>query len=443
MSMNTKSLFLTLAILIMGIIGTAQPAIQFEKIAHEFGQIANLSYPPTSFGFENTGNQPLAILLVNKSPAIKVSYPRNFIQPGEKGKIMILPDLNSKGQFREEISVMTNASNTPFNLVITGEVISIQACFPNPNNWNIRKVFVIDTDTKDPVGNASIKFSHNMSNVFEGATDKEGKWVGEMPIGQYHFDLAATGYHPASSDKYVPRSLPVIFLEMDKIAPDAPVENITVTEPNIEISEEVIEPIVPINNPDLLPSNLYAANNVVLLLDVSYSMNANNKLELLKTSVSNLVDVLRGIDNVSVITYAGTPSLLIKSLPGNQKQIIKTKVMGLKASGITNGVKGLESAYDLANANFKTGGNNQIILATDGKFTGGTQQPEAFKSMINESAQKGVILSIIGFGVDADAKLFMSEMSALGKGSYIHVSTKDDISETLINEIKSKSYRGK
>lgn len=419
----------------------SQPNISFSKKTHDFGRVANLSYPPTNFSFTNTGNEALAILMANKSKSVKVSYTKGFIQPGESGQLLVLPDLNTLGMFEETISLVTNASGDPAQITIRGEVVSIQACFPNADDWNIRKIVVTDIDTKTPIENVSINLTHNMSKQFSAKTGKDGTWTGEMPIGQYNFQLDANNYHSVNLDKYIARSVPVLFFEMDMIAPQAPRDEIEIIEPEPTLSEEVIEPASPIESSSLLPVGLYAANNIVLLLDVSYSMRANKKLELLKQSINNLAEVLREIDNVSLITYAGTPKTILESTNGSNTALIQANVNALSASGITNGVKGLESAYSIASSNLIATGNNQIILATDGMFTGGTQQPEAFKEMISDYAAQGIILSIIGFGVDEDAKNFMMDMSLQGQGSYIHVSTEDDISETLIEEIKDKSIR--
>jgi hypothetical protein len=416
----------------------AQPVINFQKNTYSFGQVANLDYPPIAFKFTNTGNEPLAILMINKKPAVKVSYPSYFIAPGEENKILVYPDLNSLGDFEEKLSVVTNASAQPVILSISGTVLSLQECFPNPDNWNIRKVIVQDKDTQEPIPTASIKMIHNMNKNIEGTTDQNGEWIGTMPIGQYNFDISAPTYFKQKEDKFVNRSLPILVFELVKIPPLLQQEEIIITEndptfedPEIKIVETGHE----------LPANIYAANNLVLLLDVSYSMKSGNKIGLLQESIINLVKILRQIDNVTLITYASTPNLIFESVSGNQKQQIIKEIGLLKASGITNGVKGLEKAFSIASKQFIQGGNNQIILATDGKFTGGSQQPQEFKDMISGYSTKGIILSIIGFGVDAEAKQFMNNMSLLGQGSYIHVSSKDDISETLINEIKTRSLK--
>ena len=79
----------------------------------------------------------LAILKVNREPNIMVKFPRKYIKPGESAQVFILPDLNTLGTFNKKITLITNASNSEYQLTLTGEVIAIQECFPNPDNWNI------------------------------------------------------------------------------------------------------------------------------------------------------------------------------------------------------------------------------------------------------------------------------------------------------------------
>ncbi len=414
----------------------AQPKITFQKSEHDFGRVANLSYPPIAFQFTNTGSEDLAILKVNREPNIMVKFPRKYIKPGESAQVFILPDLNTLGTFNKKITLITNASNSEYQLTLTGEVIAIQECFPNPDNWNIREIHVTDAVTKLPLNDVQANLIHNDRYQINGSTDKKGIWTGEMKIGQYNFNLAKAGYQPLQKTQYIGRSVPIIFFEMHPID-QPPIEPDPIELENIQKSIE--EPINIPQNPNQLSRTEYGANNLVLLIDVSLSMRTGKKLDLLKQSINNLIDVLRDIDNVSLISYAESPKILIQGIPGNQKTTLTNQINGLEAKGITRGVKGLHKAYELAQQKKVLQGNNQIILATDGQFTGGSINPDEIRQFIREQAMDGVTLSIIGFGVDQEAKSFMAGMARAGKGKYIHVNTKDDISKTLIDEIKENS----
>lgn len=418
----------------------AQPLMIFQKTSHDFGRVANLDYPPAVFEFENSGNEPLAILMVRKSPDVKVSYDSKFIGPGEQGKIFVLPDLNRLGPFEEKIIVVSNTPVGNSEIIIKGTVITIQECFPNQNNMDIREVNVLNKITKEPVAKAHVEFLFNMQQQISGITNSGGKMTKELKIGQYHTKITAAGYHTHEEDFYLRRSIPALFFEIDPLAEPVPATEITL---NIEFPKS--EPDLP-DNPDIeplaLPVDQYAANNLVLLVDVSLSMKAENKLELMKGSVSNLVSVLRKIDNVAVISYAEEPVVLLRSVDGSEKDKIREVINRLTPAGITNGVKGLNSAYSLAQKKYIQNGNNQVILATDGKFTGGNIPADEFRQMISGYANQGITISIIGFGLDEKAIAFMKEIAAYGRGKYIHVRGREDISNLLIDEIKANSFIG-
>ncbi len=419
----------------------AQPSISFAGQTFDFGPVANLGYPPAAFEFTNTGTAPLAILIVTKGDGINISYENKFIQPGEKGRILVLPDLNTLGPFREEISILTNASEKPEVITITGTVLSVQQCFPDQTNMDLRTVNVINSRTKEPVPGATLSFVHNMQNRIGGVTNHQGKLNRELPVGQYHLDIRAGGYHPYSSDFFLRRSVPALFYEIDPLESALPEPEITeVTPPEITAHDTITRKG---EEETELPVDKFSANNLVFLVDVSLSMKAEDKLELLKSSVKNLVRVLRLIDNVAVISYAEEPRVLLRSVTGDEKDKINAVIDELTPGGITNGVKGLNSAYQLAERKFEPAGNNQIILATDGKFTGEAMSPYKFRQMITGYAEKGITISIIGFGVDEKAVEFMKEIASYGKGTYIHVTGEDNISDLLINEIKANSLIGR
>jgi Ca-activated chloride channel family protein len=172
-------------------------------------------------------------------------------------------------------------------------------------------------------------------------------------------------------------------------------------------------------------------------------MRNNGKFTLLQQSVNNLVMALRGIDNVSVITYAGTAKVILSGIPGSEKEKIMGVVQELKAEGITQGVKGLNTAYELATNKFITGGNNQIILATDGEFSEKNIADEYYRQFITGYAEKGIRLSILGFGINEEAIDRMKKMASYGEGNYIHISSEKYIKDALIDEIKGMSFMGR
>lgn len=434
-------LFFLLSIYCMPLINYAQPVIQFLKQQHDFGKIANLDYPPAVFRFRNTGNEPLAILIVEHSDDLRVNYRHQFIEPDDTASIKVDPYYGRRGEFNEQIKVLTNAGPDPVILNVSGNVVSVEECFPNQQNLNVREVYVINKNTSHPVPNATIEFTHNFSNEFEDKVNEKGKLIRELKIGQYQVNINEKGYEDYTKSFFLKKSMPVLFF---KLTPLEDYENVyTEPGPVAESHPETPAPsYIPTDNENsVLSVDEYAANNIVLLLDVSLSMRQNHKLDSLKSGIESLVDVLRSIDNVSVITYAGEADIILESVTGDQKNRIKRKIDKLEPGGITNGVKGLSTAYNISRKKYIPQGNNQIIVATDGKFTGRTYKSGELKEMVQGYNHHGVVISIIGFGVDETAIDLMKDLAKYGGGEFIHVSAGDRIRTVLIDEIKNRSRK--
>ncbi|WP_017930326.1 vWA domain-containing protein [Robiginitomaculum antarcticum] len=139
--------------------------------------------------------------------------------------------------------------------------------------------------------------------------------------------------------------------------------------------------------------------NLVFLIDVSGSMNAPNKLPLVKRSMGILVDQLRPEDRISIVTYASGEEVVLKAARGSEKDKIMAAVNALNAGGSTAGAAGLQKAYEMAERYFKRGGVNRVVMATDGDFNVGISDPEALKNYVTEKRETGVYLSIFGYGL--------------------------------------------
>jgi hypothetical protein len=416
------------------LITRGQSALSLSKKEIDFGKISSIAYPAKTVEFTNTGNSKLAILLIEKSSNVKASFEKRFYQPGEKGIIYVYYDVRNLGQFEEDLLIYSNLDNTPQTLKIKGSCVSVQECFPNAKNFNLRNVSVIDKITQAPVPLATLTFvyNHNNSKPAKIKMDREGKAVEEFPIGLYNIAGNVNGYEPYASELFVPKTMPSILIELTPKNVISPL-----------INEKQSD--VAVNTPSAqamsvdLPENRFAANNIILLLDVSTSMKSQKKFSLLQQSINNLVLVLRPIDNVTIITYASDAKVVLPSCPGNSKEKITGVVQDLVPSGTTQGVKGLNMAYELGLKQYIKEGNNQIILATDGEFSEKGIKDDYYEKFINDYAQKGIKLSILGFGVNQTAIDRMKKMTTYGNGSYIHIDSEKFAKDVLIEEIRSKS----
>ena len=176
------------------------------------------------------------------------------------------------------------------------------------------------------------------------------------------------------------------------------------------------------------------ASNLVFLLDVSGSMQGPDRLDLLKTSLKLLTDQLRPNDHVAIVVYAGAAGLVLPSTPGNQKIKIKDALNKLEAGGSTAGGAGIQLAYETAQKNFIKGGNNRVILATDGDFNIGASSDGEMQRLIEGYRNSGVFLSVLGFGMGNLKDSKMETLADKGNGNYAYIDGINEAKKVLINE---------
>jgi Ca-activated chloride channel family protein len=175
-------------------------------------------------------------------------------------------------------------------------------------------------------------------------------------------------------------------------------------------------------------------SNLVFLLDVSGSMNAPNKLPLLKSAFGLLVNELRPQDHVAIVVYAGAAGLVLESTPGNRKELIMKAIDNLEAGGSTAGGAGLRLAYREAEKNFIKGGNNRIILATDGDFNVGESSNGGMERLVEEKREMGVFITVLGFGMGNIKDDKMEIIADKGNGNYSYIDNLQEARRVLVRE---------
>ena len=184
-----------------------------------------------------------------------------------------------------------------------------------------------------------------------------------------------------------------------------------------------------IHSEDIKPTNL------VFLIDVSGSMSSGDKLGLVKTSLSTLVDHLAPTDTVGIVVYAGSSGTVLEPTPAREKAKIKRAVEKLSAGGGTNGEAGIVGAYALAESAKIEGGNNRVILLTDGDFNIGRSGDDLY-SLIDTYREKEISLTCMGFGLSFNDYL-MEEISNRGNGNYFYVDSQAEAERLFGSELAS------
>lgn len=180
---------------------------------------------------------------------------------------------------------------------------------------------------------------------------------------------------------------------------------------------------------------LAPASNLVFLLDVSGSMGEPDKLPLLQEAFAKLTENLRSKDRISIVTYASEDRTVLEGASGSEKRKIKKAISGLKAGGGTWGSRGIEAAYALAEENFIKGGNNRIILATDGDLNIGMTSEEELEALISEKKETGIFLSVLGFGTDNIKDNKMEILADKGNGNYAYIDCMQEAKKVLSEEM--------
>lgn len=175
--------------------------------------------------------------------------------------------------------------------------------------------------------------------------------------------------------------------------------------------------------------------NLVFLVDTSGSMSDPDKLPLVKRAFSLLAETLRPQDRVSLVAYAGSAGLVLPPTPGTEKAKILAALEALESGGSTAGGQGIVLAYDTALQNFRRGGNNRVILATDGDFNVGLSSEEELVKLIESYRNRGVFLSVLGFGTGNYKDAKMEALADKGNGNFAYIDSVEEARKVLIEEM--------
>ncbi|MEZ6070312.1 MAG: VWA domain-containing protein [Pirellulales bacterium] len=176
-------------------------------------------------------------------------------------------------------------------------------------------------------------------------------------------------------------------------------------------------------------------SNLVFLLDVSGSMRHQNKLPLVKRAMQMLVERLGENDFVSIVVYSGASGLALPPTSADQQPVIQAALDQLAAGGSTNGGQGIELAYSVARGNFIDGGVNRVILCTDGDFNVGTTNQSELVRLIEDNAQSGVFLSVLGFGMGNYKDSTMEKLADRGNGNYAYIDSDAEARKVLVEQL--------
>lgn len=419
--------------------------VVFNTSHHNLGEINKNDKKYYDFTLTNAGKETATIVRLEEPYGVDVKFSKKEILPDSTIVVRIKYTPKKKGKFKKNIPIWISVNNEPITLTLEGEAKSfdINELLQCPDFKSIQqakelkselKIKVIDVHTKKPIKDAVVQIIWDGLNYKELKTDKKGIITQNLKWDNYYFVVNAENYGTKEIDFKVDKGNDYLEFELGE-----PTEEEIVAAKEDTLIEEVvvIEPEDTVSTKDL-PVNLFAPNNVVFCIDVSVSMKQEGRLDLLKASMIELLNGLRPIDKLAIVTYSSTVTTVLKSEYVTDKATITELIKELTAGGYTAGGKGIKKAYQLARANKIEEGNNQVIVATDGGFI---LKGNDILENVALNYKKGVVISVLGVKNKKTTVRSMSSIAKTGHGNYIHIESYSQAKKVLMDEIKNNSRK--
>lgn len=437
----------------------------------------------------NLDVRPTMVLRSSFPPDYTFRFSTKNLAPDSALTLRVKANPRKKGFFKDEVEIWFTTMDTPIVLTFTGDVQEIDfsdnpAC-PSFREMpagccqgNETEVVTVDATTGAPLGKSRVRLVElgRLRDTYQ--TDRKGQLTLDVPIAYYLVIADHEGYLPTDSALYINRrtgrltlalqpepqperevleplagsqQLPPTQLPTSPAEPELKnVEGELQTMPELDAPDPETPPVpetptAPEPEPEVavaedgFSESAYAPNNIVFLIDVSASMKKQGRLELLRASMLSLSEVLRPGDKVSVVTYAVKPEIVLEPTSGEDKDAIQRVVTEIEADGMTYGIRGFRAAYELARASEIPGGNNEVIVVSDGAFR--VQDQEKIERLIAKSAEGGIVTSIVGIRSIPGMYNKLEAMGEMGHGAFVPMTDFDQCQQVLIEEIKTRSRR--
>jgi Ca-activated chloride channel family protein len=467
---------------------------------YDFGDLYPNAQSYVDITFTNNTDKRQFLLTIDKPRDVYYIFSSKGMDPGESITIRLKINDGLKGRFSHDVDIFFSDSRDPISIRLFGNVKEVAsnpltAC-PDFNSdppapgggysYGIT-IKVIDSLTGEPIRRSKVNVIRNNTVVGTYNTNKDGIVHEDFPLGYYYISAEKETYFSNYSVGYLNFQRNYVLIKLRQPEPeieeepeilvtndpDPPVEE---EEPETEEPEEENEIVIDFNDPDPepevtievdtipevpeivepeyvddtplneLPDTLFdqahfRTNNITFILDVSSSMNGNGKLELLKQSMYELVEVLRPEDRISIISYSSNVNVVVDGLGGEEKEEINERVAKLRTSSSTAGGDAIKVAYRMNNRIYSPDKNNIVIMITDGAFNRGSKD---YKEIIEKNhLEKGIIFSVVGIKTSPYITDHMQEVVSGGGGDFIEIRDTQDAETKIFQEIRRTSFRGR
>jgi Mg-chelatase subunit ChlD len=446
MNKNFHSLILLLLPLNL-LAQTIHDGLEFSKTEFNFPKEENWVSSIDTIQVTNRTAKTIHLLKQSDPRGFELRFPGKGVDPGKTEPIEIIFKPKEAGKFNFSFPIYHSASLTPVTITYKGDILSFDefattACpsFYKPNLKPIDfqlEIAVIDSVTKKPIGNSFIELTTG-EYYSQHTTDSYGLYKQQAGINYYLVFAEHPGYLSRSVGRHVNPKNRKITVAL----PSAAKENDLPATPTYTAPIPAVEKALlpePLNLQPGFPASVYKKNNIIFLIDKSSSMNKPDCMPLLQLTMTQLANMTRTEDRVTIITYANEAKVLLPGTKGNEHEKIIAIIEQLKCGGRTEGGKAILTAYKNAEDNFIKGGINQVIIATDGGFNGLSENEAELMQLADTKAKEGIKLSVLAFGQNRFGKALITRIAKQGTGFYVFIGNEEDAKTKLNETIKLQS----
>ena len=452
------------------IYSVAQSALSQNRV--DLGDIYSNTQRYVDVSIRNPGNSKIYVLRIEQSPNVVYKLSEEIIPAN--GSITLRVQVNpvSKGKFELGCNVFMSDRNEPLTLTIAGNVVELPkstftttACpdfnsTPKPNLPSSLTIITKDKETNELLSSSKVVIIRNGEPAGAWITGKKGSFDLSIPSGYFYFLATNEGYLDKEAGIYVGPDIREVIIPLRKnpdLVPDKvvvePVPD-TATALTIEQAEEIIEEHVAEQvakdsiqaHPalsDLSEKNFdeqfFKPLNIEFVIDVSSSMKQEDKMELMKYALNQLVAQLRPVDRMGIVTYSDNAQVFQVPTPCDRKEIILKAVSELEPKGLTAGGRGIKLGYRELMLNYNPDKTNLVIIITDGAFN---KDSDDYQKVVKKYARKGVIFSVVGVQPRKNDEIKMTEAATFGNGRYVSIHQLTDAQSKLFQEIRLASFKG-
>jgi Mg-chelatase subunit ChlD len=458
----------------------SQSSLHFENRKMYLGEIEINNAYGINFSYENVSDKSILLSYEPITNLVNATYKKEVIAPGEKGTLKINFYPEAEGPFNEQLYIIVNEKEK-IELSVYGTVSSISKSYKsltdNSKLFGDRDIAFMVVDAQTFIGIPYAKvFIKNVTNQksYIGIANRFGVLINRIPEGKYNIQALVKDYGKDVLDiKLDPnRNVAMILLDRPEVK-DTLVKKDSIPKPILVEAKDsiILEKVVEMKGEDKRVLELLTITsevevlkvnttskmdtttqellveesvsnrkplNLILLIDVSKSMEKPNRIGVLKKSIIHLIKNYEAQDYLAILTFNDRVDALIERSKVKNKEKCIASVQSILPSGTTDGVLGIDVAFEILKKNYMPDAINMVVIASDGKMNKYAYDDKSMLEKIEKMNEEGILTSVVGFGTSQSYKSKLNQMAEAGGGVYIDMNIDtENLEEVLLNDIYS------